>query len=264
MIESLPEMLLGIKIVMKTTGAKKAIIGLEGNTPDVLRIIRSALPEDDTVAVVAMPTKYPQGFEKMLVRSLLGIEIPIGKLPSSVGVGIFNVATLAELGKLVPRQGGLIERVITVSGPGIPRPGNYVIPFGTPLSFVLEQCGFVGDAEYVVLGGPMMGKTVASLDAPVTKTTSGILAFDKTLIDLKKNLSEYACIKCGACIQACPLYLNPSEMGLRAKKGLYEEMRDNFHLDLCCGCNCCTYICPSNIPLLSLFKTAQEMNRRKK
>jgi electron transport complex protein RnfC len=264
MLESIPELLLGIKIIMKCTEAERAIIGLEGNTKDVLDTIRKTLPSDGSISVVAMPTKYPQGFEKMLIKSLLGIELPIGQLPSSIGVGIFNVATLAQLGKLIPSENGLIERVMTVSGPGVTRPGNYVIPLGTPLKFILEQCGFTGTADYVILGGPMMGKTVPTLDAPVVKTTSGILAFDKTLADLKKNEREYPCIKCGACVQACPMFLNPSELGLLAKKEHYEEMRDEHYLDICCGCNCCTYVCPSNIPLLSLFKTAQEINRTKK
>jgi electron transport complex protein RnfC len=264
MLESLPDLLLGIKIVMKCTGAEKAIIGLEDNKQDACDAIKSILPKDGNIGVVIMPTKYPQGCEKMLVTSLLNIEIPAGQIPSSIGVGIFNVTTLAQLGKLVPSENGLIERVITVSGPGVARPGNYVVPLGTPLKFILEQCGFSGTAEYVVLGGPMMGKTVPSLDAPITKTASGILAFDKTLSDLKKNEREYPCIKCGACVSVCPMFLNPSKLGLLAKKERYLEMRDEYNLDLCIKCGSCTYICPSNIPLLSLIQTAQEINRTKK
>lgn len=259
MLESLPELFLGIKIVMKTTGAKRAIIALEDNTPDAFRKIRSALPDDGRTTVVALPAKYPQGFEKILVKAVLGIEIPGGQIPASLGVSIFNVATLSQLGKLIPESGGLIERVVTVAGPAILRPGNYIVPIGTPLSFVLEYCGLSEKAEYVVLGGPMMGKTVSSLDPPVIKTTSGILAFLK-----KENLPEYPCIRCGACREACPMGLNPCELVLRAKKGRYEEMRDEFFLDLCCKCGSCAYSCPSNIRHISLFQLAQEMNRKKK
>jgi electron transport complex protein RnfC len=259
MIESISELLIGITIVMKTTGAKKAVIALESNTPDVLRAIRRVLPEDGSIAVIALEKKYPQGFEKMLTLAVLGIEIPARQIPASVGVGIFNVATLAQLGTLIPKNGGLIERVITVAGPAVLRPGNYLIPIGTSLKFILEHVGLSENVECVVLGGPMMGKTVSSLEPPVTKTTSGILAFGK-----REIIHEFPCIRCGACREICPMGLNPCELVLRAKKGRYEEMRDNFYLDLCCKCGSCVYTCPSGIQHLSLFKLAQEMNRKKK
>jgi len=263
MLESLPELFCGIRIIMKCTGAERAIIGLEDNTPDVLHAIREALPEDSPITVEALLKKYPQGFEKTLIFALLGIELPMGKLPASVGVGVFNVATLAAIGKLLPVHGGLIERVVTIGGPGISRPGNYLIPIGTPLKFVLEHCGFSGTARCVILGGPMMGKTVATLDIPVTKTTSGILAFDKTLEELKNDTPEYSCIRCGTCVQVCPMGLNPCELARRAKAGRYEEMRDSFYLNNCCLCGSCAYHCPSGVPITNLIKTAQEMNRKK-
>lgn len=258
MLELIPELLIGIKIVMKTTGAKKAVIGLESNTPDVLRAIRHALPKDDSITVVALEKKYPQGFEKMLTLAVLGIEIPACQIPASVGVGIFNVATLAQLGTLIPKNGGLIERVVTVAGPAVLRPGNYLIPLGTSLKFVLEHVGLSENVECVVLGGPMMGKTVSSLESSITKTTSGILAFGK-----REIISEFPCIRCGACREVCPMGLNPCELVLRAKKGRFEEMRDDFYLDLCCKCGSCVYTCPSGIQHLSLFKLAQEMNRKR-
>ncbi len=197
----------------------------------------------------------------MLITSLLDREVPSGGHSYHVGVVVNNVATLALLGELLPKRQGLIERVVTISGPGVTKPGNYLVPVGTPLRFALEYAGYFGDASRLILGGPMMGTTVASLDVPITKPVSGILALEQT-----HNSGEqktYPCIQCSRCLDACPINLNPSQLGRLAAKRQYEVMADRFHLNDCFECGSCSFVCPSNIPLVQYFRIAKSVNRER-
>ena len=173
MLEKTEQLLRGVRIALRATGAKRAMIGVEDNKLDAVQAIAAKLPADGTITVHAVETKYPQGAEKMLIDSLLGKQVPSGGLPADIGVAVFNVGTLAQIGELLPRGRGLIERVVTVSGPGVERPGNYLVPVGTPIRFLLEHVGTKSDANEVILGGPMMGMSVASIDVPVTKAICG-------------------------------------------------------------------------------------------
>jgi len=264
MLEYSMDLFAGIRIAMKAVGADKAIIGIEDNKPDAIASLREACPEDGTVTVGVMKTKYPQGAEKMMIKALLDREVPSGGYPSSVGVSVYNVATLAQLGALLPHGRGLIERVVTIAGPGIDQPGNYLVALGTPLRFVLEQIGFEGDARQLILGGPMMGVSVASLDVPVTKGVSGVLVLTEEEKKAHVPKQVWPCIKCAKCVQACPIHLNPSELGMLAAKRQYETMEKDFHLNDCFECGCCTYVCPSAIPLVQYFRIAKAINRENK
>jgi electron transport complex protein RnfC len=261
MLESIDALLLGIRIAMKCVGAEKAVIGIEDNKMDAVEAIRPHLPQDRSIAVDVVETKYPQGAEKMLVQSLLGVEIPAGQYPSAIGLSVFNVATLTELGFLLPNRQGLIERVVTISGDDLEKPGNYLVPIGTPLRYILEYAGFTGGEAELILGGPMMGEPAASLDTPVTKGTGAVLVLDKRAA---RNDSVQPCIKCAACLQACPVNLNPSQLGLLAVKRQYAEMEERYHLDDCFECGCCSYVCPSNIPLVQYFRIAKALNRERR
>jgi electron transport complex protein RnfC len=217
-----------------------------------------------------VPTKYPQGSEKMLLMALFGVEIPSGSLPVSLGMVMNNVGTLAALGRLLPAGQGLTERVVTIAGPGVSRPGDYRVPLGTPISFVLEWAGALkqpgkhsANACQLVLGGPMMGQSVASLDTPVTKGVSGILVFQPEDMTDRDGRATYPCIKCGKCVESCPMGLNPSTLGLLAAKREYELMGARYHLGDCFECGCCTYVCPSNIPLVQQFRIAKQVLREK-
>jgi len=252
--------LAGIRLVRKAVGAKRAIIGIEDNKLDAVLVIRDHLRPDDPIEVTAIEAKYPQGAEKMLVKSLLGIEIPSGGLPSEVGLMISNTGTLAALGELLPLGQGLIERVVTITGSGVKKPGNYLIPLGTPLRFVLQQLGIKTRRERVILGGPMMGAAVASLDVPITKGTSGVLVFAKDALEQTEH-TVMPCIRCGRWLAACPVMLNPSELGLLAGKRLYAVMAQRYHLNDCIECGCCSYVCPANIPLVQYFRIAKTINR---
>jgi len=263
MLERADDLIAGIRIVMRAMGARRTIIGIEDNKITAAEFLHEKVKKEDNISVEVLPTKYPQGAEKMLTKALLNREVPSGGLPVDVGAGIFNVATLAQIGELLPRRRGLIERVVTVTGPGVEKPGNYLMALGTPLRFVLEHAGFRGDARQVILGGPMMGPTISSLDVPVTKGVTGILVLTKNEVNGKAH-TVYPCIKCGACLSACPMHLNPSRLGILARKEEFARMEAESHLNDCFECGCCSYVCPSNIPLVQHFRMAKAMNRKRK
>jgi electron transport complex protein RnfC len=247
---------------MKVTGAERCIIGIEANKKDAAEHLQKNLPKGEPISVAVVPVKYPQGSEKMLITSVLGREVPSGGLPIDVGVVSVNVATAAEIGRLLPRGRGIQERVVTITGPAVAKKGNYLIPIGTPLRYVLEKVGIADNVSEVFMGGPMMGVSVSNLDISIVKGTSGIVAFTEN--EARKKEKIYPCIKCGACIDACPLSLMPSKMGLLAKFEAYDEMADNYNLMDCFECGSCSYVCPSNIPLVQYFRLSKSIVRKRK
>jgi len=263
MLEQTDDLIKGTRILMKALGASKAIIGTEDNKLDAVEAIQAKLGPDDAIAVKAVQTKYPQGAEKMLAKALLGVEIPSGGYPSSVGLGVFNVASTAQLGFLLPKSRGVIERVVTITGPGINKPGNYTVAIGTPLRFLLEQLGFKGTAQNLILGGPMMGGTVSSLDVPITKGCGGVLVLTERELEGQTTSSLHPCISCGSCLEACPMHLNPCQLGKLAVNNRYEEMANSLHLNDCFECGSCSYVCPSGIPLVQHFRVAKASNRER-
>ena len=259
MLEQPEQLITGIRLYMRALGVERAIIGVEDNKMDAVNVIREHLDPNGGIIVRDVPTKYPQGAEKMLIQSVLGRKVPPGQLPSSVGVSVFNVGTLAQSGELLPHGRGVIERVVTVSGPGVERPGNYLVPVGTPVRFLLEHAGTTAAAKEVILGGPMMGMTVSALDVPVTKAMSGMVVFEHS----QESQREPAlpCIRCGYCLDACPMQLNPSMLGMLAASSDYETMATDYHLNDCFECGSCTYVCPSNIPLVQYFRLSKSVIR---
>lgn len=263
MLEYPQDLVKGIRIAMRTVGAERAMIGVEDNKLDAIAAIRPHLPPDGCITVHAVETKYPQGAEKMLIQSLLGLEVPAGGLPMHIGVVVNNVGTLALLGYLLRNGEGLTERVVTVAGPGIKKPGDYWVPIGTPLRTVLEWVGAPSPTpREVILGGPMMGQAVASLDVPMTKGVSGILVFDYRMLQAQDQRA-WPCIHCGECVNACPMGLNPTQLGLLATKREFDAMAESFHLGDCFECGCCTYACPSHIPLVQQFRAAKSYLRER-
>jgi electron transport complex protein RnfC len=271
MIEEADDLVRGIRYAMRTTGAVRAIVGIEDNKPDAVEAVEAAIARanapEGMIHAEAVPTKYPQGSEKMLLMALFGFEIPSGQLPVSMGMVVNNVGTLAALGKLLPRGQGLTERVVTVTGPGVKRPGDYRVVIGTPLKFVLEHAGVEAvpglDRRQVILGGPMMGQAIASLDVPITKGVSGVLVFRHDDMVANDNRKTYPCIKCGECVESCPMGLNPSTLGMLAAKREYDLMGSAYHLGDCFECGCCTYVCPSSIPLVQQFRVAKQILRER-
>jgi electron transport complex protein RnfC len=261
MLEQAPDIFMGIKYLLKATGAHKAIIGIEANKKDAADHLNSLLNPDDPVSVKVVPVKYPQGAEKMLITSILNREVPSGGLPIDVGALVVNVATTAEIGRLLPHGRGIQERVITITGPGVKKKGNYLIPIGTPLRFVLEQVGVEQNISEVYMGGPMMGVAVSNLDISIVKGTSGIVVFTEK--EVYKPEKVYPCIKCGKCVDACPISLNPSQLGILAKFEAYDKMAEEFHLMDCFECGSCSYVCPSHIPLVQYFRLSKSIVRKR-
>jgi electron transport complex protein RnfC len=261
MLEQTADIFVGIRYLMRVTGAGRVIIGVEANKADAAEHLRTELPADLPATVELLRVKYPQGAEKMLITALLGREVPSRGLPLDVQALVVNVATTAEIGRLLPRGRGIQERVITVSGPAVKKKGNYRIPIGTPLRFLLESVGVDEHVQRVFMGGPMMGAAASSLDISITKGTSGVVAFNDTDAD-RTHRTIYPCIRCGYCVDACPIFLNPSQLGMLAQNEEYQRMDEEFNLMDCFECGSCSFVCPSHIPLVHLFRTAKAAVRR--
>ena len=262
MLEHRDDIYMGVRYLLKATGTKQAVIGVESNKLDAAEHLREAIPEDLPLTIEVAQVKYPQGAEKMLITALRGVEVPSGGLPADIGMVVVNVATAAEIGRLLPHGRGIQERVVTITGPAIGKKGNYRIPIGTPLRFALEEVDVSADVSRVFLGGPMMGQALSSLDIPITKGTSGFVAF--TSAETGDKPREYPCIRCSYCVQACPLHLNPSQLGILAKNAEYERMADEFNLMDCFECGSCSYVCPSHIPLVQRFRQSKAIVRERK
>lgn len=251
----------GIRVMMHTLGVERAIIGVEKNKPDAIEALRKTLPDDLDVGVQGLTVKYPQGYEKMLIEALTGREVPSGKLPMHVGVVVQNVGSIACIAEVFETGLPLIERVVTVTGPGVRRPSNLIVPVGTKLREVLEFCGGLReDATEIVFGGPMMGASQPDLDAPIIKGTTGVVVLTEKE---SRRRRTYPCIRCGSCLDACPVFVNPSLLGLLAQAGRFEEMEEANLAD-CMLCGCCSYVCPSNIPLSQMFALAKAGAKRRK
>ncbi|GAB5554075.1 MAG: electron transport complex subunit RsxC [Saprospiraceae bacterium] len=261
MLEQAEDIFMGIRYLLKATGASKVIIGIEANKKDAAAHLEANCPEDLPIEVKVVPVKYPQGSEKMLITALLGREVPSRGFPIEVGCVVVNVATTAEIGRLLPKGRGIQERVVTITGPGVKKKGNYLIPIGTPLRYVLEEVGVKDNISEVYMGGPMMGVAVSNLDISIVKGTSGILVF--TEAETKRDNKIYPCIKCGACVDACPISLNPSRLGILAKFEAYDEMATEQNLMDCFECGSCSYVCPSNIPLVQYFRLSKSIVRKR-
>jgi Na+-translocating ferredoxin:NAD+ oxidoreductase subunit C len=261
MVEYPERVQLGLRIMMRALGVGRAVIGIEKNKPDAIAAIRATLPRDLDVTVEPLTVKYPQGAEKMLIKALLGREVPSGKLPMHVGAVVQNVASAATIAEVFDTGLPLVERIVTVTGRGVRRPSNLIVPVGTKIRDLVAACGgFTDDAREVIFGGPMMGQAQGNVDAPVLKGTSGVVVLSQAEIKPRKS---YPCIRCGHCLDACPVFLNPQLLGQLAMKGRYQDMEAH-HLADCMLCGCCGYTCPSNIPLPQLLALAKAAARRVK
>ena len=257
MVERTEDIVKGAVIIKEKLGLKILAIGIEKNKPDAIEAFRK-FEKEYGFEVIELEVKYPQGGEKQLIKACLNRVVPEGKLPMEVGAIVHNVGTCACIYDAVELKKPLYERMVTVTG-AVKEPKNLMVKIGTPISKLIEYCGgFVGEPKKIVMGGPMMGLAVTSLDTPVMKGTSGILVYSES--DLP-DLTQYNCMRCGRCIDACPMELIPSAMDRFVVKELYESLAD-WHVMNCIECGCCSYVCPSRRTLVGGFKTSKRQVAR--
>jgi electron transport complex protein RnfC len=261
MLEQSKEIVEGLKILMTILNVKKGSIGIEDNKPDAIEAMTKAAAGSPSVTVFPVKVKYPQGAEKMLIKSIAHRTVPAGGLPMDIGVVVQNVGTAAAIYNAVRYGRPLIERYVTVTGRGVKEPKNFLARIGTPFSQLIEEAGgLTDDAAKVIAGGPMMGMSQYTLDVPVIKGTSGILVLPQGEVSLK---SYGPCIRCGRCIDACPMKLQPSYIGIYIEKGHYEDAKAYGLMD-CFECGCCTFVCPANRPMVQWVKKAKKELAKKK
>jgi len=251
MMEKGKEVLIGTSILMKGLGVDKAVIGIENNKPDAIRNMTSLASEFKGISVQALKVKYPQGGEKQLIKAVLNREVPSGKLPIEVGCVVNNVGTAFAVYEAVQKNKPLIERVVTVTGKPVREPSNFMVRIGTPVKDLLDKAGVdLENTGKIVSGGPMMGKALNSIDVPVVKGTSGILLFTR---DESKRADLKPCIRCGKCIQVCPMGLEPIYLSQVSKREMWDEAENEEIMD-CIECGSCHYTCPSGQPLLDYLR----------
>ena len=261
MIEQSKEVVAGFRLILRALNCRNGIIAIEANKPQALEAMRRAAAEaDGSLRVERMKVKYPQGAEHQLIKALTGREIPWrGGLPMAIGVVVQNVATAHAVYEALRRRRPLIQRVVTVTGDGVDRPGNFRVRIGTPVGALLERAGLRPDARKLIFGGPMMGLAQRSADVPVTKSTSGLLVLREVI-----EAAFGPCIRCGRCVRACPYGLTPAEIS-RATERLDLEMAQEWNIAECKECGCCTYVCPAKRPIVQQVKFGKaEIAKRKK
>ncbi len=255
MIEHPKEILEGLRILMKILGVNKGFAGIEDNKPAAIKSMKEAASGLEGIEIRPLHTRYPQGAEKMLIKTVTGREVPPRALPMDVKVVVHNTGTAYAIFEAVRYGKPLIDRVVTVSGEGINEPKNLFVKTGTLISHLIGECGGLKEEGVKVLsGGPMMGFAIYSLDIPVTKGTSGIVALTEKEIAHAERFGP--CIRCGRCIDACPMGLMPSMLSVYAEKGFYEGAKE-YNLFDCFECGCCTYVCPSKRPIVQLVRLAK-------
>jgi len=259
MLEKTEEILVGIRILMHALKVERAIIGIENNKKDAIELFKTIGRQEPGIQIAALKVKYPQGGEKQLVRALLGREVPKNGLPLDVGVVVHNVGTVFAIYQAVQHHKPLTERVVTVTGKKLENPSNFWVRIGTPIGDLLEAVGGVPeDTRKIISGGPMMGKALKNTDVPVTKGTSGILVISG---EEASRGPAGNCIRCGECVDVCPMGLEPHLLMNLSEKGLYEKAARE-DIATCIECGSCSYVCPANRPLLDYIRFGKSITRQ--
>lgn len=255
MLERGEEMLIGIKILMKALDVDTAMVGIENNKPDAIEHLNKLVKDYPGISIHPLKVKYPQGAEKQLIKALINREVPSGKLPLEVGAVVNNSGTALAVYEAVQKNKPLFERVVTVTGKSVSKPSNFLVRVGTPVTELIEKAGGLPeDTGKIINGGPMMGKAITSTDVPVTKGSSGILLMQKKESGRQNPLT---CIRCGKCISACPMGLEPFHISLVARHQKWEDA-EKAHVMDCIECGSCQFICPSARPLLDYMRLGKQ------
>ena len=263
MLEMPEKVVFGLKAIMKALGVDNGIIGVEDNKMNAVEALKRVVKAEDNIKVVTFKTKYPQGDEKRIISAVTGRTVPSGALPMEVGCVVNNVSTAKAIAEAILEGKSLYERVVTITGKGIKEPRNLIAKIGTPFQELIDQCGgFEGRPGKILMGGPMMGLAQYSTEVPVIKGSGGIL-----IIPLEDAKAEpvLACIKCGKCLEVCPVSLEPLYISAYSLKGDFEGS-ERYHALDCVECGACSYICPAKRPLTESIRLAKReiLSKRKK
>lgn len=251
MLANAEDIVRGVRLLMRAAKVDRAVVGIEANKPDAIEAMGKAASAFPSIEVMPLKVKYPEGSEKQLIEAVTGREVPSGGLPISVGAIVQNVATALAVSDAVRYGLPLMSRVITVTGPSVKRPGNYRVPIGTDIRSLIEIAGGVpSDVGKIILGGPMMGKAVVSIDAPTIKGVSGILMLPVTM---SRRREPQPCIRCGACVDACPMGLEPYLLSTLSRLERWDDCESGKVMN-CIECGSCSYICPAARPVLDYIR----------
>lgn len=255
LLEYADDVIYGLKAMIKTVGAEKGIIVIEDNKQDAIELMEDKTAGCENIEVVAAKTKYPQGAEKMLIKRVLKRQVPSGGLPADVGCVVANVSTTKAISDAIQKGMPLIERVVTMTGERLKNPGNYIVKIGTSTKELIDYCGGITGGDVTIkAGGPMMGFDLSDPDVPIMKGSNGIIAVDTD------HTAEQPCIKCGRCVDVCPMELSPLYFSKYADEENWQGMKEKNVMD-CIECRSCEYICSSKIPLVTKIKAGKNAVR---
>jgi electron transport complex, rnfABCDGE type, C subunit len=245
------EIIVGVKILMTAIDVRRAVIGIESNKPDAIKLMKKLAAKELGIEVMPLKMRYPQGGEKQLIDAVIRRQVKSGALPISVGAVVQNVGTVFAVYEAVQKNKPLIERVITVTGKSVVKPSNFIARIGTPISTLIEAAGGIPeDTGKIIGGGPMMGRTMITDDVPMMKGSSGILLIPRAEA-MRKPMRD--CIRCAKCVDVCPMGLAPYLLMNLALHKTWDEAEENYVVD-CIECGSCSYTCPSNRPLLDYIR----------
>jgi len=254
MLEMPERIVTGMQITMKVLGVTRGFVGIEENKPDAIEVMTKACA-DTGIEVMALQTKYPQGAEKTLIKVVAGREVPSGGLPMDVGCVVQNVGTVIAIADGVEKGLPLIERVTTVTGGAVANPKNLLLRVGSTFAQAIALCGgFKEQPKKVIMGGPMMGMSQRTIDVPIIKGTSGILCLSAADVNAGE---ERPCIRCGRCVEACPMGLIPSMLSILGERGVYQVAKEEYDLLDCVECGSCVYVCPAKRNIVHYCKLAK-------
>lgn len=263
MLEMPEKVVFGLKAIMKSLGVENGIIGVEDNKMNAVEALKKAVKPEDNIKIVTFKTKYPQGDEKRIINAVTGRIVPSGALPMEVGCVVNNVSTAKAIAEAILEGKPVYERVVTITGRGIKQPRNLIAKIGTPFQELIDQCGgFQGTPGKILMGGPMMGLAQFSTEVPVIKGSGGILIIPE---EEAKAEPVLPCIKCGKCLEVCPVFLEPLYISAYALKNNFEGA-ERYHAIDCVECGACSYICPAKRPLTESIRFAKReiLSKRKK